>query len=66
MATRKEDWLRRRAEELWNAEGRPPDREQDCWDKAVQEYEAGTSEAERSQVNPDPAVGSGSAPTTKR
>jgi hypothetical protein len=56
MRTAKEEWIAQRADELWTAEGRRPEREQACWDKAVQEYEAGTSEAQRSQVQPDPAT----------
>ena len=56
MRTTKEEWIKRRAEQLWNAENRRPDREQACWDKAVQDYEAGTSEAQRTQVQPEPAT----------
>jgi len=51
-ATSKDEWIKRRAGELWEHEGRALDREQACWDKAVQEYEAGTSEADRGPANP--------------
>jgi hypothetical protein len=50
------EWIKKRADELWASEGRPPGREQECWDKAVQEFEAGTSESDRGPVVPDPAV----------
>ncbi|WP_315926972.1 hypothetical protein [Mesorhizobium sp. SP-1A] len=63
MRVSKEEWIKRRAEQLWQAEEHRPDREQACWDKAVQEYEAGTSEADRSQVQPGPDIGTGSDPT---
>lgn len=56
--TRKEDWIRRRADELWNQEGRRPESEQACWDKAVQEYEAASSEDDRGPARPGPRVGS--------
>jgi hypothetical protein len=53
----KDEFIERRADELWNRTGRDPEQKQDCWDKAVHEYEAGTSEAERGPVKPDPTVG---------
>src|SRR5947207_194530 len=37
----KDEWIKRRARELWEQEGRPAEDEQACWDKAVAEYEAG-------------------------
>jgi hypothetical protein len=50
------EWIKKRAQELWESKGRPPEREQECWDQAVQEFEAGSSEAERGPVAPDPEV----------
>lgn len=52
----KTEWIRNRAKELWEREGRAPDREQACWDKAVEEFEAGTAEEDRGPVKPDPKV----------
>jgi hypothetical protein len=59
----KEEWIKQRAGELWEREGRRPEAEQECWDKAVHEYEAASSESERGPTNTDPTVGSGSDPT---
>ncbi|MBZ9920832.1 MULTISPECIES: DUF2934 domain-containing protein [unclassified Mesorhizobium] len=58
----KEELIKRRAYEIWEREGRPPGREQEHWDQAVQEIEAEGSEAERGPVVPDPTIGSGSEP----
>lgn len=59
------EWIRQRAAELWDACGRDARQEQQCWDKAVEEYEAGTAEDDRGPVHPDPAVASGSEPVRK-
>jgi Protein of unknown function (DUF2934) len=59
------EWIKKRAQELWEAAGRSPEREQDCWDQAVEEFEAGESEDQRGPVRPDPEVdktGSGQRP----
>jgi len=57
-ATAREEWIKRRARELWEREGLRPDREQECWDKAVQEFEAASSEDTRGPAHPGPTVGS--------
>ncbi|KXF78857.1 hypothetical protein ATN84_03595 [Paramesorhizobium deserti] len=62
-ATAREEWIKRRARKLWEREGLRPDQEQECWDKAVQEFEAASSEENRGPAHPDPAVGSTSDPT---
>ncbi|YBV95585.1 DUF2934 domain-containing protein [Phyllobacteriaceae bacterium JZ32] len=56
--TGRETWIKRRAHQLWEREGLRPDREQACWDKAVQEFEAASAEGERGPAHPDPTVGS--------
>ncbi|MBB2972187.1 DUF2934 domain-containing protein [Mesorhizobium sp. RMAD-H1] len=58
--TGREEWIKRRARQLWEREGLRPDREQACWDKAVQEFEAASSEDKRGPAHPDPTVGSAS------
>jgi hypothetical protein len=60
--TSREEIIRKRAHELWEREGRPDGREQEHWDQAVQEIEARGAEDSRGPVQPDPAVGSESAP----
>ena len=45
--------IKRRARELWEAEGLAPDREQACWDKAVEEFEGGRIPAGRKQPGSD-------------
>ena len=61
----KNEWIERRAHELWAREGFAEDREQDCWDKAVQEFEAGSSEDERGPAHSEPAVAQGDEPIRK-
>jgi hypothetical protein len=58
----REDRIRRRAYEIWEREGRPHGREQEHWDRAVQEIEAEEPEASRGPVAPDPAVDERSDP----
>lgn len=58
--TGREEWINRRARQLWEREDLRPDREQACWDKAVQEFEAASSEDNRGPAHPDPTVGSAS------
>jgi len=65
-AVDKTEWIKRRARQLWEAEGLASDREQACWEKAVQEIEAGTPEEQRGPVQPDPAIGSDSDTTPKK
>ncbi|WP_245461859.1 DUF2934 domain-containing protein, partial [Mesorhizobium sp. M7A.F.Ca.US.003.02.1.1] len=52
----REEKIKRRAHEIWEQEGRPVGREQEHWDRAVQEIEAEGSETERGPVLPDPTV----------
>ncbi|CDX27238.1 conserved hypothetical protein [Mesorhizobium sp. ORS 3324] len=52
--------ISRRARELWEREGLVPDREQACWDKAVEEFESGKLTAGREQPGAD-AAGDGGA-----
>ncbi|WP_245455952.1 DUF2934 domain-containing protein [Mesorhizobium sp. M7A.F.Ca.US.008.03.1.1] len=52
----REEKIKRRAHEIWEQEGRPAGREQEHWDRAVQEIEAEGSETERGPVLPDPTV----------
>lgn len=47
--------IRRRARELWEREGLRPDREQACWDKAVEDFESGKLRAGRKQPGADAA-----------
>lgn len=56
----KEDRIRRRAYEIWEREGRPHGREQEHWDRAVQEIEAEEPEASRRPDAPGPAIAGGS------
>lgn len=52
----REEKIKRRAHEIWEQEGRPGGREQEHWDRAVQEIEAEGSETERGPVLPDPTI----------
>ncbi|MGN6551425.1 MAG: DUF2934 domain-containing protein [Pararhizobium sp.] len=60
----REERIRRRAHEIWEREGRPEGREQEHWDKAVQDVEAEESEASRGPTHSDPVVGGEDAPPT--
>lgn len=62
----KEERIRQRAHDIWEREGRPQGREQEHWDKAVQDVEAEGSEASRGPTHSDPVVGAGDAPPTDR
>lgn len=53
MDTR-EERIKRRAYEIWEREGRPTGREQEHWDRAVQEIEGEGPEAQGPAV-PDPS-----------
>lgn len=61
----REELIRKRAQALWEDDGRPPGHDQEYWDKAVQQIEAEGSEATRGPIRPDPAVGDESAPTIR-
>ena len=52
----KENWIKRRADELWEQQGHEKGAEQSCWDEAVAEYEAATAEEKRGPVHPGPNV----------
>lgn len=59
-------WIERRAAQLWQAEGCKTNSHQACWDKAVEEFEAGTSEEARGPAHAGPAVESDSNPSQEK
>lgn len=45
--------IKKRANQLWERESFKPDRQQACWDKAVEDYESGQLRSGRSQSGAD-------------
>ena len=57
MDSDKEEKIRRRAYEIWEAEGKPEGREQEHWERAAREIEQETSETGGGSTEPPEEAG---------